>query len=349
MDRRNLLRTAAAAPAVPLLISAPAPAQAAPAPAPAAPSPAQAAPNTKDRFAIAVLPDTQYLFDADSADPGPLRETFRYLVQERAAVFMTHLGDVTEHGTAAEIALASETFKRIDGKLPYSVLAGNHDVPSNTDDQRGTTPYLQAFGPQRFAGAPTFVGASPDGYNSAHLFTGAGRQWLVLALDWQISDAGLEWARSVLAMRPRIPAIVTTHDLAYPDYAGKAALSGRGRRVWDGLIRDHDQIFLTLNGHHWPPARTVAPSSTVWPGVSKRQYAAVQRSITAAAGRGAGRTGGSKPANRERKSIAMLNRSSGPVSSVTSDSSGVRRAGSRARNQGENVSTSIMPRARSNV
>jgi 3',5'-cyclic AMP phosphodiesterase CpdA len=257
VDRRNLLRTAAAAPAVPLLISAPAPAQAAPAPAPAAPSPAQAAPNTKDRFAIAVLPDTQYLFDADSADPGPLRETFRYLVQERAAVFMTHLGDVTEHGTAAEIALASETFKRIDGKLPYSVLAGNHDVPSNTDDQRGTTPYLQAFGPQRFAGAPTFVGASPDGYNSAHLFTGAGRQWLVLALDWQISDAGLEWARSVLAMRPRIPAIVTTHDLAYPDYAGKAALSGRGRRVWDGLIRDHDQIFLTLNGHHWPPARTV--------------------------------------------------------------------------------------------
>jgi hypothetical protein len=27
--------------------------------------------------------------------------------------------------------------------------------------------------------------------------------------------------------------------------------------MWDGLIRDHDQIFLTLNGHHWPPGRTV--------------------------------------------------------------------------------------------
>jgi hypothetical protein len=25
------------------------------------------------RFALAVLPDTQYLFDADSADPAPLR------------------------------------------------------------------------------------------------------------------------------------------------------------------------------------------------------------------------------------------------------------------------------------
>ncbi|MEK8174047.1 hypothetical protein NKH77_49125 [Streptomyces sp. M19] len=35
------------------------------------------------RFALAVLPDTQYLFDADSADPEPLTSTFRYLVAER--------------------------------------------------------------------------------------------------------------------------------------------------------------------------------------------------------------------------------------------------------------------------
>ncbi|MFG1610944.1 LamG-like jellyroll fold domain-containing protein [Actinoplanes sp. NPDC049265] len=252
VDRRNLLRTAAAAPAVPLLLSsAPAPAQ------------AQAAPVSKspDRFAIAVLPDTQYLFDADSADPAPLRETFRYLVQERAAVFLTHLGDVTEHGTAAEIALASKTFEHIDGKLPYSVLAGNHDINGGTTDERGDSPYLRAFGPHRFAGRPTFLGASPGGYNSAHRFTAGGRDWMVLALDWQISDAGLAWARDMVAAHPRTPVIVTTHDLAFPDYAGKAALSSRGQRLWDGLIAGHDQIFLTLNGHHWPPARTVLPNA----------------------------------------------------------------------------------------
>jgi hypothetical protein len=28
---------------------------------------------------------------------------------------MTHLGDVTEHGTEAEITLAGETFRKIDG------------------------------------------------------------------------------------------------------------------------------------------------------------------------------------------------------------------------------------------
>ena len=208
-------------------------------------------------FSLAVLPDTQYLFDADSSDPAPLRETLRYLAQERPAVFMVQLGDITEHGTEDEIDLASATFRAIDGKVPYSLLAGNHDVPGNTDDTRGDTPYLRAFGPHRFAGTPSFLGASPDGYNSAHLIEGGGRRWLILAMDWHASPAGIAWANGVLAQHPRVPAIITTHDLAYPDYAGVATISPNGRRLWDGLIRDNDQIFLTLNGHHWPPACTV--------------------------------------------------------------------------------------------
>lgn len=52
---------------------------------------------------------------------------------------MTHLGDVTEHGTATEIGLAASTFDRVLGwKLPYIVLAGNHDVRACTDDRRRT-------------------------------------------------------------------------------------------------------------------------------------------------------------------------------------------------------------------
>ena len=246
MDRRSLLKAAAAAPAAPLLGSSAATA---------------ASTSTTGKFAIAVLPDTQYLFDADSSDPAPLRETFRYLMQERAAVFMTHLGDITEHGTEDEIMLASEAFRQIDGKLPYSVLAGNHDVPPNSDDQRGDTPYLRAFGPHRFAGTHSYLGASPDGYNSAHLLSAGGRLWLILALDWRVSPTGLAWAQGVIDQHERKPAMITTHDLAYPDYTGVAALSSHGQRLWDGLIRDNDQIFLTLNGHHWPPARTVLPNA----------------------------------------------------------------------------------------
>ncbi len=248
MERRNLLRAAAAAPLLGSL---------------ALEAPAEAARKSdvgSPRFALAVLPDTQYLFDADSADPAPLRQTFRYLVEQRAEdniVFMTHLGDVTEHGTAAEIALAGQTFRTIDGKLPYSVLAGNHDINSSTDDQRGATAYLSAFGPGRFTGMPTYLGSTADGYNSAHLLSAGERSWLVLALDWRVSDGGIAWAQSILRDHPHVPAIVTTHDLVYADDTGQAYLSGNGQRLWDELIHGNDQIFLTLNGHYWPPGRAV--------------------------------------------------------------------------------------------
>ncbi|MER7812867.1 LamG-like jellyroll fold domain-containing protein [Streptomyces sp900116325] len=212
------------------------------------------------RFALAVLPDTQYLFDADSADPEPLKETFHYLVaqrQEANIVFMTHLGDVTEHGSEEEIGLAAATFRTIHGKVPYSVLAGNHDINSGTDDQRGDTAYLRAFGPQRFTSMPTFKGASPDGYNSYHVLQAAGREWLVLALDWRASEKGLAWAQGVLDAHPTLPVILTTHDIAWAEDNGQAHLSDNGQRLWDRIIRGNDQIFMALGGHYWPPGRTV--------------------------------------------------------------------------------------------
>lgn len=88
-----------------------------------------------------MLPDTQYLFDEDSSDPAPLRQTFRFLTEEdRNIAFMIHLGDVTEHGSEHEIKLAGDAFKIIDGRLPYSVLAGNHDVNSSTVVARRRVP-----------------------------------------------------------------------------------------------------------------------------------------------------------------------------------------------------------------
>ncbi len=255
LGRRHLLGAALGAPVAATLATAPTAAHGAP---PAA-GPAAAFRSTDPRFSLAVLPDTQYLFDADSPDPAPLRETFRWLAANRAAAniaFLTHLGDITEHGTEQEIALADEVFRDIDGRLPYSVLAGNHDVRSSTDDQRGHTPYLYRFGPHRFTGTPSFRGCSPDGYNSYHVITAGRRQWLILALDWRASDHGLRWAQDILSAHRTLPCILTTHDLAWADASGQAQLSGYGQRLWDRLIRRHDQIFLTLNGHYWPPART---------------------------------------------------------------------------------------------
>ncbi|SER75612.1 Concanavalin A-like lectin/glucanases superfamily protein [Lentzea xinjiangensis] len=245
IGRRTLLQAAFAAPATAALLGAPS--------AGAAP----AAGDGDQRFTIAVLPDTQYLLDEGGSDPEPVREALRALVRRRREaniVFLAHLGDVTEHGTEKEMRTADSVFGAIGGQLPYSVLAGNHDVPGGTDDQRGPTPYSRTFGPDRFARMKTFGGASPGGYNTFHVISGGGREWLLLALDWRVSDKGVEWAQGVLDRHRNLPTILTTHDLV----AGspRAELSGHGTHLWEKLIRRNDQIFLTLNGHYWPSGRT---------------------------------------------------------------------------------------------
>lgn len=207
------------------------------------------------RFTLAVMPDTQYLFDGPSINAAPVEASLRYLLEhgrEENIVFLSHLGDLTENGAKDECAAIGKAFELLDRRgVGYSVLAGNHDVKSSTDDQRGSTPYLDTFGPRRFEGKRTFGGASSDGYNTYHLFRAAGREWMVLALDWRLSAKGYAWARDVLARHPKTPVILTTHELVVQD----DALSSYGQQLWDQLVKDHDQIFLTLNGHYWPAGR----------------------------------------------------------------------------------------------
>jgi hypothetical protein len=243
VSRRNLLWAAASAPLAAVVSGTMAPATA---------DPAAARPDTRGpRFTIAVLPDTQYLLDEGGSDQEPVRETLRYLAKA-GVVFMAQLGDVTEHGTETEMRTADRVYVP---KVPYSVLAGNHDINSGTDDQRGDSPYLRTFGPRRFARVATYRGSSPGGYNSYHVVEAAGREWLVLAMDWRVSDTGLRWAQGVVNDHPTLPAILTTHDIAWADDTGQAQLSDHGKRLWDGLIRTNDQIFLALGGHYWPPGR----------------------------------------------------------------------------------------------
>lgn len=46
------------------------------------------------------------------------------------------------------------------------------------------------------------------------------------------------------------------------EYGDEAEFSAHGKHLWDELIAENDQIFLTLNGHYWPAARTTRANAT---------------------------------------------------------------------------------------
>jgi hypothetical protein len=231
------------------------------------------------QFTLAVMPDTQFLYwgTQDSVNRMPQEESFRYIINNSSdasnssdannnIVFMAHLGDLTEDADASSFAQVDKAFDMMDSHgAAYSVLAGNHDVTG--DDSRGNTPYLQTMGPQRFTKSKTFAGSDSTGYNTAHIFQAAGLSWLLLALDWRTSDQGYAWADSVIKAHPKMPVIITSHDIVVSPYddnvfpypAGDPETDGvlgdNGLAVWDNLVNDNDQVFLTLSGHYWPPAR----------------------------------------------------------------------------------------------
>ncbi|MEV0480855.1 LamG-like jellyroll fold domain-containing protein [Streptomyces sp. NPDC050508] len=220
------------------------------------------------RFTVVVMPDTQYMFDQDRIHPVPMEASFRYVLDpagraggnDENIVFLAHLGDVTQNGLAEEYAAVTKVFGMLDrAGASYGVLAGNHDV--RADDQRGPTPYLDTFSPARARKTPGYHSSSPDGYNTAHIFRAGGRSWMLLSLDWRLSAKGFAWANAVIAANPTLPVIVTTHEIVGSDEDGAAELSDYGRQLWDGLIKDNDQVFLTLNGHYWPPGSTVLKNS----------------------------------------------------------------------------------------
>ncbi|MFE2540054.1 LamG-like jellyroll fold domain-containing protein [Actinacidiphila glaucinigra] len=226
------------------------------------------------QFTLAVMPDTQFLYwgSQDSVNRTPQEESFRYIVNNSGQdadniVFMTHLGDLTQDADPSSFAQVDKAFSLLDSHgAAYSVVAGNHDVSG--DDSRGDSSYLQTLGPRRFRRSKTFAGADPTGYNTAHIFHAAGLSWLVLALDWRTTDQGFAWANKVIKDHPKMPVILTAHDIVYSDYddnvfpyesgdpEDNAELSGYGQTIWDKLIQENDQIFLTLNGHYWPSGRT---------------------------------------------------------------------------------------------
>ncbi len=242
------------------------------------PAPAVPVPQKVSSFGLVVLPDTQFYSRYATEETGnqfakrygsePYRAQTEWIAAHAQALkipFVIHVGDVVDQvGKPQQWAVADAAMKVLeDHGVPYSVLAGNHDVLQDvgyeSDPVGGTDatrdlvsePYLKWFDVARARRQPTFGGRDASGFHEYHLFSAEGQQFLVLSLSWRVSDAGIAWAKEVLAAHPSVPAILVNHQLIAIANDGVSPLEvDYGLMLWERLIRSHDQIFMTINGHH---------------------------------------------------------------------------------------------------
>ncbi|HEY0915484.1 MAG TPA: metallophosphoesterase [Solimonas sp.] len=234
-------------------------------------------------FNIAIIPDTQFysennkrgFLNLDPRYPGlgyePALAFYAqtaWLAQNEKAMrlaFTVQVGDLVQNGGEyqREWDVASKAMKTLeDNAVDYGAAPGNHDVRDKTqfDNERrhSIEGYLKNFGVERARtqNGATLVERDPLGYSEARSFSALGQEFLVLSMDWKPSDATLAWAQGVLDKYPRLPTIITSHNILDVDAEGNTILTGdNGQRLWDVLINRNDQVFMTLSGHNHHSSR----------------------------------------------------------------------------------------------
>lgn len=254
-------------------------------------------------------------FPFDAADQ--FLEQMRYVADNARGsggdiVFATHLGDVWQHYSAwtdpehaqrgfksmpnamssevaqgprketrsFEIPTAAKAFRLIAGKLPFSVVPGNHDYDALWTDPAyppnpeltgrlkagirhigGLDGFRSAFSDRSefFRGQPWYVASHDGGADSAQVFTAGKCRFLHIGLQYHAPDASLAWAERVIRRHPGLPTIVTTHDYlgrdgrrnltSNPDNSILDPRDNNPQMMWDEFLSRHDQIFLVLSGH----------------------------------------------------------------------------------------------------
>jgi hypothetical protein len=215
-------------------------------------------------FTVVVLPDTQryslYFPEIFLSQTQWIKEQASRL----NAKFVIHVGDVVETQSDGEWFVADQAFKKLDGRVPYLVVPGNHDMANDKSGNRtrDTTKFNAVFSPYRFAGRSWYgghKGATSD--NSFAYFTAGGQKFLVLGLEYSPSDETLRWAYTLVRKhRENHRVILVTHAYMNDDDTrlgeGDGAspkLSDRewndGEDIWRKLVNRTNAIRLVLSGH----------------------------------------------------------------------------------------------------
>jgi len=228
-----------------------------------------------DSFTLVVLPDTQNYTDRDGRYLEHFESQTKWIAANVGRLqikYVLHLGDIVQHNRDEQWKRARAAIGRLDGKVPYALVAGNHDCGPNGNGATRESLLSKYFPPEDHRDWPTFGGTKDAGRldNSFHTFQVNGNHFLILALEWGPRDETLAWADQILTRHPDHRTILITHAYMYYDdtrydWATRANKQhwnphsygienqpggvNDGQQLWEKLVRRHAGMMMTLSGH----------------------------------------------------------------------------------------------------
>lgn len=211
-------------------------------------------------YTFAVVGDTQKITYYDYQNGTKhLNKIYDWILskqEERNIEYVMGLGDITEKGTIdAEWELALGAINKLNGKIPYSLVRGNHDNSAKMNlylKDLSKTPY-----------STTYAGSYDGTVNNTWRTIKAGSNgipYLIFCLDYGPTDAILSWAGKIITEHPDHNVIITTHAYLFRDGttldsgdvcppSDSNAAYNNGDQVWEKFVRKYENIVLVLSGH----------------------------------------------------------------------------------------------------
>ncbi|WP_339734077.1 metallophosphoesterase [uncultured Gimesia sp.] len=243
-------------------------------------------PVEEGSFSLAIIPDTQHYQgkgtnrkkQAQAPTSNPVFEAITDCIidelQRQRIVFVSHVGDIVDRNNDEQWTVAQKCMNKLQGKVPYGISVGNHDMITKTGDSS----LFQKYFPQsRFSKFDWYGGCykSPNGQpeisgnnaNSFQLFSAGDMDFLFLHLECNAPDSVLAWADKVLEQHSDRRAIITTHmglgPLNRPKQARDYFDTPKGRmtwkkchgtngntsqQMWDKCFSKHKNLFMICCG-----------------------------------------------------------------------------------------------------
>lgn len=231
-------------------------------------------------------------FTATYTNKGLFSSVFDWIIDQkdkRKIEYVFGLGDTIERlstfptGTEApnkqdyyadirnplEWSYASEQFARLNGKVPYLVARGNHDDDAGYETHITTAAYKadkNFFCEETNTPSNVYGNSLGNSYQKIEI---GGQKYLMMSLDFNISDAAIKWANDVISSNSEYRVIIVVHAylnsdgsfMSVPNFAHVGAddqtdgdayhdyIEFRGEKLWNEIFRKHENVFATLSGH----------------------------------------------------------------------------------------------------
>ena len=240
-------------------------------------------------YSMAIVGDTQSLVDSDVKNAGVagyeprLEKVYDWLVdnaESKKIEMVLGLGDITEtwneavypDAFKAEWELAVNEISKLNGKIPYTLVRGNHDTENGFNTYIGG---LKGYTDQFSGDGAGFMKEGDYGTSYRKMNIG-GNKWLFITLDWAPTGAELDWVGDVIEANSDHGVIITLHSYLYHDMT----LDGEGDTadtavqnpdwddsidptspdndpnlvynpagMWERLVSKHSNIKMVISGH----------------------------------------------------------------------------------------------------